>query len=235
MILAEEVAVKQQGVIMNRLQLSAVVGLVSLGFFSPGLKASDNRPRCRPNVPRVVPAPIRVPGNAGAPLPAPGADPEDGDDSVVWDLPEGPKSRNAKRPAVGSGSGEERLRAVSAVRSGSRPPAPANPADRRVPAPEHRAIRPPAEPVEGEPKATATRAEGRSYSDRVTRAVVAQQALAAENARLEAKPAELERWDAVARDKFRRAFGTTDERMRQLVYQRIEQCRKRWGGGEGAL
>jgi hypothetical protein len=57
----------------------------------------------------------------------------------------------------------------------------------------------------------------------MSRAVAAQQALAASNARLEGKRAELTRWDAAAHEKFQRAFGTTDERARRAVLQRIEQ------------
>ena len=53
--------------------------------------------------------------------------------------------------------------------------------------------------------------------------MTAQQVLAAQTARLEAKRAELQRWDEAAQAKFRQAFGTTDESARQLVLRRIEQ------------
>jgi hypothetical protein len=59
----------------------------------------------------------------------------------------------------------------------------------------------------------------------VARAVAARQALAAANGRLETKLGELERWDAAAQEKFHRAFGTTDERVRQAVRERIEKQR----------
>jgi hypothetical protein len=214
---------------MNQLQFGAVVGLASLAFFAPGLRACDNRQRCQPNVPRVVPAPIRIPGNRAAPLPPPSADPEGGEDSVVWDLPDGTKSRTAKRPAAQVGAGAVRPRTAQAIRPGSRPPAPATPPARRVSVTERDAARPPSRPAEGEgePQTQPARSEGGSYNDRVVQAVAAQQALAAENARLGARLAELERWDTVAQDKFRRAFGTADERVRQLVFQRIEQRRER--------
>jgi hypothetical protein len=62
-----------------------------------------------------------------------------------------------------------------------------------------------------------------SFSDRVTQAVALKQALAAQNARLKAKWAELDRWDATAQEKFRRAFGSSDEQLRGRVMDRIEQ------------
>jgi hypothetical protein len=63
---------------------------------------------------------------------------------------------------------------------------------------------------------------GESRNDQIIKAVAVQQALAAQNARLEAKLAELKRWDSQAQEKFLRAFGTTDETVRQRVIQRID-------------
>jgi hypothetical protein len=57
----------------------------------------------------------------------------------------------------------------------------------------------------------------------MVQAVAAQRTLALTNARLEAKRAELQRWDERAQEKFRRAFGTTQEEVREQVLSRIDQ------------
>jgi hypothetical protein len=61
-----------------------------------------------------------------------------------------------------------------------------------------------------------------SANDRVLRAALAQQALAAQTALFRAKRAELERWDRAAQEKFAKAFGTTDEAVRERVLQRLD-------------
>jgi hypothetical protein len=59
--------------------------------------------------------------------------------------------------------------------------------------------------------------------ERLVRAVSAHKALAAQVAKLMAKRAEIERWDGPAQEKFRRAFGTTDDKVRQRVLQQIDR------------
>jgi hypothetical protein len=53
--------------------------------------------------------------------------------------------------------------------------------------------------------------------------IASEQNLAAQTARLETKLRELERWDAAAQDKFGRAFGTTDDAVRQRVMAVLAQ------------
>jgi hypothetical protein len=88
--------------------------------------------------------------------------------------------------------------------------------------PERRAVERPATDAEA-----AERPPSASFHGRMAQAIATQQALAAANARLDTKQAELERWDAAAQEKFHRAFGSTDERLRQAVLQRIEQQREK--------
>jgi hypothetical protein len=71
--------------------------------------------------------------------------------------------------------------------------------------------------------ATTVRPNGAVIPERVARAVAAQREMAQQLNRLIAKRAEIERWDASAQDKFRRAFGTTDEAARRNVMQRLDQ------------
>lgn len=63
---------------------------------------------------------------------------------------------------------------------------------------------------------------GASRNEQIVKTVLVQQALVAQNVRLQAKRAELERWDRPAREKFLRAFGTTDEAARERVLRRID-------------
>lgn len=71
-------------------------------------------------------------------------------------------------------------------------------------------------PVAATPQAPA-------LSDRVARALAAHKTLTAQVARLMAKRNEIQRWDGPAQEKFRQAFGSTDEQVRQRVQQRIDQ------------
>jgi hypothetical protein len=80
--------------------------------------------------------------------------------------------------------------------------------------------RTPATPATATPATPVVR--GPSQNDRIVKAVATQQALAAQNVLLEAKRAELQRWDRPAQEKFLRAFGTTDEGTRDRVIQRID-------------
>ena len=59
--------------------------------------------------------------------------------------------------------------------------------------------------------------------ERITKALAAQKELKLNIQRLQAKRSEIERWDNVAQEKFRKAFGGTDEKVRQKVIQRIDQ------------
>jgi hypothetical protein len=59
--------------------------------------------------------------------------------------------------------------------------------------------------------------------ERLVRAVAAHKALATQVAKLMAKRAEIERWDGPAQEKFRRAFGTTDNQVRLRVLQQIDR------------
>jgi hypothetical protein len=188
---------------MNRLHISAVLGVLSLAVFVPSLHACDPKPRrCTPGPRVVTPPPV--------PTPAVEDDGSEVGDGLVWDLPADAKTRIAKAAKDGATG---RRAPGRAARPGSRGPAGSA-------TPQRRAAEPPA-------SETAERPQGGSFHDRVTRAVAAEKALAAANTRLEAKLAELERWDAVAQEKFHRAFGTTDERVRQAVVQRIEQQREK--------
>jgi hypothetical protein len=65
--------------------------------------------------------------------------------------------------------------------------------------------------------------EAPALPERITRALAAHKALAAQVNRLMAKRTEIQRWDNVAQEKFRQAFGSTDEQLRQRVLQRIDQ------------
>jgi hypothetical protein len=58
---------------------------------------------------------------------------------------------------------------------------------------------------------------------RQANAIAAHKALTAQLARLTAKRAEIQRWDSQAQEKFRQAFGSTDEQLRKAVLQRIDQ------------
>jgi hypothetical protein len=66
-------------------------------------------------------------------------------------------------------------------------------------------------------------ASGPTFNDRMAQAIAAQRLLAAQNARLSTKRAELQRWDEAAQEKFQQAFGTTDAAARQLVLRKVEQ------------
>jgi len=66
--------------------------------------------------------------------------------------------------------------------------------------------------------ATTPQADGR-----LANAIAAHKALAAQLGRLSAKRAQVQRWDAQAQEKFRQAFGSTDEQVRKAVLQRIDQ------------
>jgi hypothetical protein len=62
-----------------------------------------------------------------------------------------------------------------------------------------------------------------AFNERMAELIAAQQELATENARLEVKLNELTRWDDAAQEKFVRAFGTTDQAVRQRIMKLIEQ------------
>ena len=96
-------------------------------------------------------------------------------------------------------------------------------AARRVGGTKEDAPVPAARAVPGGPSATpvpAARAD--SAHDRIVRTALTQQALAAQNALLAAKRAELRRWDAPVQAKFLRAFGTTDAATRDRVIARLD-------------
>jgi hypothetical protein len=78
------------------------------------------------------------------------------------------------------------------------------------------------QPANIRPPVSADR-QGGSWNDRMVQAVNVQRTLVLLNARLEAKRAELQRWDEQAQEKFRRAFGTAQEEARQQVLGRIDQ------------
>jgi hypothetical protein len=69
---------------------------------------------------------------------------------------------------------------------------------------------------------TAPAAGSLSFSDRMAQVFAVRQHLAVQTARLEAKMNELNRWDAPAQEKFRQAFGSVDENLRQRVAKAIQ-------------
>ena len=73
------------------------------------------------------------------------------------------------------------------------------------------------------PVAAQSTSHNPTFNDRMAQVIATEQNLAVQTARLEAKRAELERWDDVAQEKFRRAFGTVDEAARQRIIQVLSQ------------
>ena len=59
--------------------------------------------------------------------------------------------------------------------------------------------------------------------ERLVRAIAAHKELTLAVQRLLAKRSEIERWDGPAQEKFVRAFGSNDDKLRQAVLARIEQ------------
>ena len=59
--------------------------------------------------------------------------------------------------------------------------------------------------------------------ERLVRAIAAHKELTLAVERLVAKRSEIERWDSQCQEKFARAFGTTDEKVRLAVLARIDQ------------
>jgi hypothetical protein len=213
-------AARQQGVIMTRLMFSTVVSMTVLWVAAFDVRACN--PACRGGRRPAVGAPVRQTPIAVAP----GG--EDEDDSLVWDLPDG-KVVTTKRPTTPAATPSSR-RTGSAGNPGRRAPAPGAVPDRRP----VEAVEEPAEDEQPEAPAARTTAapkpasvDGASYADRMTRAVAARQTLVAQNARLDGKRRELLRWGSEDQEKFRRAFGSTDEQLRRAVLQRIEQQQAR--------
>jgi hypothetical protein len=192
---------------MKRFLIAAVVTALSATALLPNLRACEPG-RCSSR---------RTAANAPAPSPAPPAAPANDtgtEDDTPPDLANNadvptPKEPRTQRPADGRG-----VPAASRPRTYSqgvaRPTVAPTPSRATAPAP-----------------SPTTRAQGLSFHDRVAQAITTQQALLTANARLEAKLAELQRWDEAAQDKFRRAFGTTEERVRQAVAQRLLEQRQK--------
>jgi hypothetical protein len=77
----------------------------------------------------------------------------------------------------------------------------------------------------GEPKPATNPGgpEGLSFHDRIVRLVTAQQALANQIGRLQAKRAALLRWDRPTQERFLQVFGTTSGEARARVAKRLDQ------------
>jgi hypothetical protein len=200
--------------------LMSVAGMTCLVFLTDGPASACGRPSCGAG--RVAAVPIARPGPTGQVAVRNGADAdesetidnpaEEADDSGKLRLSRSAAIRSAAPAPVSPGRSTSRRSRNQATCKDTQRPAP-------TPAPAGAAGDDGSRgPVRGGP---GTAPAGESWNERVVKAVQLQQAQAAQNARLEAKKAELERWDAPAQEKFRRAFGTADEAVRQRVLERI--------------
>jgi type IV secretory pathway VirB10-like protein len=199
---------------MNRWQISSILCIACLSVLGMEARACDPKPR--PCVTPRTPAP-----NRPTTPPPPVVEGDDGGE-VDWDLPAETKRRITKEATARTPARTDRS---GSTHPGVRPPT-STPTDRATT--ERRAVRTTDAGDEAIPNRNDTaRPEGPSHSQRMAQAVEAQRALAAANVRLDAKRRELQRWDAEAQEKFRRAFGTTDERVRRAVLQRIDEQKER--------
>ena len=69
----------------------------------------------------------------------------------------------------------------------------------------------------------AQRAPAAAMPERISRAINAHRELTQLLDHLATRREEIQRWDDLAQQKFQRAFGTVDEKVRQAVLQRIDQ------------
>ena len=118
------------------------------------------------------------------------------DDNLIWDLP-GDKVRTKQPPAS------------------------------RAPQQRQAAARKPAAPAQAEPEPNVNSdLIGQAANQRMNRILDARDVLSTDFRRLQAKKAELIRWDRAAQEKFQRAFGSADLELRQQVLIKLDGALK---------